>query len=239
MSVPKRKYTLSLMDSKTLERIWDIHLTRSGVFVLCTLSIIILLVVFSLLILFTPLRRLMPGTESIREELVTQSVRVDSLLTEVQLQEQYIAGFKQILAGEVLADTLPSADSLQMIMRQQLLDAQNEATADFIAQYEAREKDELALFDVQQSTQVTLFPAVQGKMVTAVLNGTVISVWEDWNHTYSMILQHATYVSIYHGLAKVSKNVGTDVVAGEVIAVVGEQLPDFELWQDGRCIKNE
>lgn len=133
-------YILSLMDEKTLERAWHIRLTRSGVIVTASFSIILLLVLFSCIILFTPLRKLLPtNTEEFREELVEQAVKVDSLQHIIDVQSQYLSTFRNVLAGEISTDTVLSLDSFQIVSREQLLEARSQVTEDFMAEYEARD----------------------------------------------------------------------------------------------------
>lgn len=116
------------------------------------------LVLFSLVILYTPIRNYLPGySENIRQQLVEESARVDSLGTSLELQRQYLNVIKQVMAGEVQSDTVQSLDSMQIIMREQLLEAKSEATAEFIAQYEAKEKDYLQLFDIANTTPTVSF----------------------------------------------------------------------------------
>ena len=65
----------------------------------------------------------------------------------------------------------------------------------------------------------------------------MIAVEQEWNLTYTMIVQHSTYLSIYRHLTKTFKPVGTHVEAGESIGIVTkEEDLDFELWQNGKSI---
>jgi septal ring factor EnvC (AmiA/AmiB activator) len=166
------------------------------------------------------------------------------------------------VAGEVHSDTVQSLDSMQIIMREQLLEAKSEATAEFIAQYEAKEKDFLQLFDVANNAPVLSFfrPAhgvivqpyapkenkygvaiqtPEKENVTAVLAGTVVYVNYEIGNTYTIILQHDNYLSVYRHVLKPLKQLGNTVEAGESIAIMGEETLWFELWQDGKAINPE
>lgn len=221
------------------------------------------LVLFSLVILYTPIRNYLPGySENIRQQLVEESARVDSLGTSLELQRQYLNVIKQVMAGEVQSDTVQSLDSMQIIMREQLLEAKNEATAEFIAQYEAKEKDYLQLFDIANTTPtVSFFRPAHGVIiqsyapkeqqygvvlktpekenVTAVLAGRVVYLNYEIGNTYTIMLQHDNYLSIYRNTLKSLKNVGDAVAAGESIALVADQLLWFEIWQNGQSINPE
>jgi lipoprotein NlpD len=191
-----------------------------------------------------------------------ESARVDSLGTTLELQRQYLDIIKQVVAGEVHTDTVQSLDSMYIITREQLLEAKSEATEEFIAQYEAKEKDNLQLFYVANTTPVLSFfrPAhgvilqsfseqgqrygvtiqtPENENVTAVLAGTVVHVNYEIGNTYSIMVQHTSYLSVYRNAAKVLKKVGDAVQAGESIAIIGDQPLWFELWQDGKAINPE
>lgn len=265
MAEHRRKYfTLSLVDERTLERKWAIHLTRAGVFAVSGLAVILLLVIYSCLIWYTPLRGLLPGNdENVREQWVQEAVRVDSLMSVMDVQQQYLTTLQQVLAGEVAQDTIQSLDSLQIIMREQLLEAKSQVTADFIAQYEQKEKDNLMLFDVQgQVPTLTFFRPVNGvvveswsdveqrygigirtgggETVQAVLGGTVVESHLEINNTYSLSILHEGYISLYRNLSRVLKHAGDNVSAGEAVALTAaDEDMEFELWQNGRSINPE
>lgn len=132
-------YILSLMNERTLERTFHMRLTREGVIAVMGVSIVLLLILFSCFILFTPLRKLLPvNSEEYRQEMVRQTMRVDSLETVIRVQTAYLESLREVLAGEAEADTIASLDSLQMVAREQLLEARSQVTSDFMAEYEAR-----------------------------------------------------------------------------------------------------
>ena len=236
-----------------------------SVYVLLTLSFFLTLGIYSLLIFYTPIRNILPGySESIRQRLVEETVRVDSLSTTLSVQTQYLSVIRDIMAGEVKSDTVKSLDSLQIVQREKLLaEAKNEATQEFMAQYEAKEKDNLQLFDVQQvAPVVTFFRPAHGVVMehylpenkqfgvaiqtpanenaTAVLPGTVLLVEYQLNDTYMMLLEHRDYISIYRNIDKPLKRVGDVVKEGESIGIASEnELLRFELWRRGESVNPE
>lgn len=258
------KYRLSIMNEDTFTEIWHTRLSRMSVFVLLVLLFALTLALYSFLIFYTPIRNVLPGySESIRQRLIDESRRVDSLGTELELQTRYLSVVRDVVAGEVKSDTVQSLDSMQIVMRARLLDAKSEATAEFMAQYEEKERDNLQLFDAHQTTPtITFFRPVHGVVVTSfnpdnqqfgieiqtpnnenvasVLEGTIVHIDYDLNNTYSVFIQHQTYLSIYGNIDKVLKRVGSSVQAGETVGIVSENYPlYFELWQSGKIINPE
>lgn len=252
------------MDEDTWTEQWFVHLSGWGAIVLLALMFLLTLALFSLVILYTPIRNYLPGySENIRRQLLMESARVDSLLTSLDMQRKYLDIIKQVTAGKVQSDTVQSLDSMQLIMRERLLEAKSEATADFIAQYEAKEKDYLLLFDVHTTTPaLTFFRPAHGIIVssfspeeqrygvaiqtpkreniTAVLAGTVVYVRYEIDNTYTLMVQHTTYLSVYRYAAKPLKPVAASVQAGESIGLSSDDIPlYFELWQSGQPVNPE
>lgn len=259
----RNRHRISILDEATLAERWHLHLSGWGAIVVVAMLFLLALALFSLVILYTPIRNYLPGySENIRQQLMTESARIDSMGTSLELQRQYLNIIKQVVAGEVHSDTVQTLDSMQIIMREQLLEAKSEATAEFIAQYESKEKDNLQLFDISNTTPVLSFvrPAhgviIQSytpkenkygvaiktpvkENVTAVLAGTVVAVNYEIDNTYTIMLQHSNYLSVYRHALRPLKKVADDVAAGESIAIMGEELLWFELWQDGKAINPE
>lgn len=258
------KYRLSVMNEDTLTESWHVRLSRLGVFTMLSVMFFLTLSIFAVLIVFTPIRNVLPGySESLRQQLITQTTQIDSLSTDLQLQRQYMDLIKQIVVGEVSTDSVQSLDSLQLVMRTQLLEAKNEATEEFISQYESKGRDNLQLFDIQQRvSMVTFFRPAHGVVlrsysaedgfygveirtpkdenVTAVLSGTVIHVDHEIDNTYTVIMQHDNYVSAYLHVGRILKRVGTYVEAGETIGLADEQHAlVLELWQNGTSVNPE
>lgn len=258
------KYRLAMVDESNLNELWHIRLNGFGAFSIFFLLFLLTLGLLSVLIVYTPIRNVLPGySESIRHQLIMESARVDSLSADLALQRQYLSVIQQVTAGTVQSDTVQSLDSLQIIMREQLLEAKNEATAEFMAQYEAKEKDNLQLFDARTSQSVITFfrpmhgvvvahgqpeqqqftvsiRATENENITAVLTGTVIYVAHELDDTFTMMLQHQNYISIYRNVGSVLKPTGSQVQSGETIALVGaEGVMGFELWKGGQYVNPE
>jgi len=259
----RERYRISVLDESTLTEHMHIHLNGWWAIVIVALLFLLSLGLFSLVILYTPVKSYLPGySEDIRQQLIEETARVDSMAMSLNLQRQYLDVVKQVVAGEVESDTVQSLDSMYIITREQLLEAKSEATAEFMAQYEAKEKDNLHLFYVANKAPtmslfrpshgviVQSFSEIEGRYgvmlktpenenVTAVLSGTVVYVNYEIGNTYTVMVQHINYMSVYRHVDKVLKKVGDAVQAGESIAIVGSQSLWFELWQDGKALNPE
>ena len=254
----RETYRISVINEDTLAEKWYLHLSGWGAIVITGLLFMITLVLFSLVILYTPIRNYLPGySENIRQQLVEESTRLDSLGTTLEMQRQYLGIIKQVMAGEVHSDTVQSLDSMQIIMREQLLEAKKEATEEFIAQYEEKEKNNMQLFagNTNHSIPITVFfvpihgaitqhfsiqekhygiliNTMDNENVASVLNGVVMYVNCEMNNIHTMIIKHTDYMSIYRGLKRPLKQIGERVQAGECIGIAREGQLGYELWKN-------
>ena len=261
----RETYRISVLNEDTWAEKWYLHLSGWGAIVITGLLIVITLVLFSLVILYTPIRNYLPGySENIRQQLVEESTRIDSLGTSLEMQRQYLGIIKQVMAGEVHSDTVQSLDSMQIIMREQLLEAKKEATEEFLAQYEEKEKNNMQLFagNTNQNIPITVFfvpihgaitqhfsihekqygiliSTMDNENVASVLNGVVMYVNCEINNVHTMIIKHTDYMSIYRGLKRPLKQIGDRVQAGECIGIAREGQLGYELWKNDLAVDPE
>lgn len=260
----RRKRRLTLIDDDTLREFWHIYVSGLGVFTVVFLMFLLTIGILSLLIVYTPFRNILPGySASLRQEIIEESMRIDSLQHTIDLQTQYISVVRDVMAGEVKSDTVVSLDSLQIIMQEQLLEAKNEATEAFIAEYESRERDNLLLFDAPTTTPVfSLYTPAHGVIINsyapqegrhgvtiqtpnkenvcATLDGTIVYVDSEENETFTVMALHQTYLSVYRNVGRVLCRVGDAVQTGQTIAIVQDGTPfTFELWKQGQEINPE
>ena len=84
------KYRLVILNEDTFEERFAIKLTRLNVFVLTSISAIVLVFLTTLLIAFTPLREYIPGYSSARlkKKATELNYKTDSLLQELEVNKQ-------------------------------------------------------------------------------------------------------------------------------------------------------
>ncbi len=259
------KYRVSILNENTLNEIGHLHLSRFSLFMVLVTLFLISFVLFACVIWFTPLKNYLPGfNENVRRELVSATERVDSLSNQLSIQRHYVDVIRGIVSGEVQTDTVQTLDSLAIIQREALLEEKSALTAEFMAEYEAKEKDYLTLFDAVNSTPVyTLFRPTIGVVeqsfslkdgkrgitirspknanITSVLAGTIVSTTTDKDGEWVILVQHAgDYISIYRHAKRVYHQAGDIVQAGETLGIVHDEYPlYFELWKKGQAINPE
>ena len=264
MANKRHKYRLAMLDDITLREVFHFRVSLLGAISIITLSIVALIVLLSVLIVYTPIRNILPGySASLRQQLIQESARVDSLQADLTLQRQYLDVIKQLTAGDIRTDSVQSLDSLQRVERARLVAEQSEVTETFKAQYEQRERDRLLLFDntnprtVRQLCRPTrgvvtksaqpdrheygvFVRTAKNENVLATMRGTIVSVARMEDNTLTMTLQNGAFITIYRQLSQVLKPQGTAVERGEAIAMMdGEKELIVELWDGGQFVNPE
>ena len=258
----REKYRISVLNEDTLAEQWYLHLSGWGAIVVIATLFILTLVLFSLVILYTPIKNYLPGySENIRQQLLDESTRIESLGTSMEMQRQYLDIIKQVVSGEAHSDTIQSLDSMQIIMREQLLEAKQQATADFIAQYEEKEKNNMLLFEnihnhtnsmtvfftpvhgtivrgfsAQEQQYEILINTTENENVVSVLNGRIIHINHEMNDVYTIMVKHTEYLFIYRGIKKPLRKLGDKLQAGDCIGITAEGQLGFELWKNDQAI---
>lgn len=260
------KYRIAVVSEKTLGETFHFRLSMFNLILFFAAATLLTLLLFGLFIWFTPLRNYLPGnTQAIREQLVEEHARLDSLQDVLNFQNEYMDMVKSVIAGELQPDSLHSdIDSMYVVNKEQLLSEGSVVIDEFMADYEARGKENLTLFDqaTSQSDMESLFRPVAGVVVEhfsdkgyrgirvqtakdqhvdAVLGGTVVSAQYTVQEGWTLILHHdAEYLSVYSRLKRPLKGVGDYARAGESIGLASDaDLLGFQLWRGGKAIDPE
>ena len=120
----KFKYKLTIINENTLEEIVGIHVSKlNGVSVLLS-AVTVIFLIASLIIVFTPLRNYLPGymNTEVREQVVTNALRADSLQWLMERQRMYIMNIQDIISGNVKTDSIHSIDSLTVVRSEELME---------------------------------------------------------------------------------------------------------------------
>ena len=264
----KFKYKLTITNEDTLEEIVGIHVSKlNGVSVLLS-AVTVIFLIASLIIAFTPLRNYLPGymNSEVREQVVLNALRADSLQWVLERQRMYIMNIQDIISGNVKVNSVQSIDSLTVIRSEELME-RTQAEDEFRKQYEETERYNLTTIDnASVVTGLVFFRPTRGMVtsefdantkhfgidiaaspnesVLATLDGTVILATYTAETGYLIQVQHGqNLVSVYKNCGSLLRKVGDVVKAGEAIALVGKAGEKtggphlhFELWNRGRAL---
>lgn len=241
------KYRLVILNEDTFEERFAIKLTRLNVFVIVSLSTILLVAATTFLIAFTSLREFIPGYSSakLKKQATELNYRTDSLQQIITQNEKYFASIKRVLTGDV---------KMVEFNKDSIIDAANKDTtivnlkpikADSLLREKVDKEDKYNLFESAISaSNFVLYPPVNGTIsepynvkekhyavdivvakdtpVKATADGTVI--FAEWTAEtgYVIIIEHSyELISVYKHNASLTKQQGDLVKAGEVIAMAG------------------
>ena len=109
--VMKNKHRFVVIDSETYKEKLSFQLTGTNLIVGLSIVVVILILITNVLIIFTPLRQLIPGY--INNDMVEQTYRnvqkIDSLERELERQELFVANMRDVVMGK----EMPSADDVR------------------------------------------------------------------------------------------------------------------------------
>jgi murein DD-endopeptidase MepM/ murein hydrolase activator NlpD len=241
------KYRLVILNEDTFEERFAIKLTRLNVFVILSLSAIVLVLLTTVLIAFTPLREYIPGYSStaLKREATMLNYKTDSLQQVIYMNQQYLESIKKVLKGDV-ASVEFNKDS---IIEAAELDAQslniNPSREDSLLREKVDKEDKYNLFEsATTKASFVLFPPVKGTIsegynveekhfaidvvvakdtpVKAIADGAIVLAEWTTQTGYVVIIDHGNgLISAYKHNASLTKEQGDLVKSGEVIAISG------------------
>ncbi len=241
------KYRLVILNENTFEERLSLKLTRLNVFVIVTLSGILLVGLTILLIAYSPLKEYIPGYSStaLKKQATDLSFKTDSLQQVLAMNERYFSSIKKVLKGDVTSEEL-NRDSIVEATKLEISEVDlNPTKEDSLLRVKVEKEDKYNLFESATSvTNFVLFPPVSGTIseaynvkekhyavdvvvpkdtpIKATADGIVIFAEWTAGTGHVIILEHSYgLISVYKHNATLTKSQGDLVKAGEVIATSG------------------
>ena len=270
MNKLKHKYRLVFFNDNTFEEVWHLRLSLLNVLsAVGTISLFLVLLVI-VLMAFTPLRELIPGypNEVMRRKIVQSALRLDSLEKKLQLRDQYFANLNALISGDepIKYDSAQKADKNYKNIKF----TKSVQDSLFRQKYEEEEQFNFSVARTSKLessiAEMHFFPPVKGiitntynvkenhlgidivgapnEVVKATLDGTIVLATWTLETGYIIQIQHQNNViSIYKHNANLLKKVGSQVRAGDAIAILGNSGElttgphlHFELWYNGKPV---
>lgn len=243
----KDHYRLIIYNDSTIQTVWSIKLTPIKVLSLGGLGAILLILLTTIIIAYTPLRESIPGYPSakVRHQIILNYMLVDSLENEIQTRDNYFDKIKTLFQGEVPLDEAPSIDSAMKFREVKF----KNINADSVFEDKLiEERQDLSIpnkpkrsiniahihfFTPLHGVIANKFNPKTGHMaidvvgnpnsrILSVLDGTVIFAGWTMDTGFSVYVQHENnIVSAYKHNGELLKTEGDKVNAGEVIAIMG------------------
>ena len=259
------KYRLVVLNEDTFEERFTFKINRLNVFVFSIIFTFALILATSILIAFTPLREYIPGYSSVtlKKNAAQLAYKTDSLQQVIKINELYFNSIKKVLKGDVSSVNF-NKDSIIEAAKIDLTGIDiNTSKEDSLLREKVSLEDKYNPLINNSQINFVLFPPVKGTIsqdfnakekhyaidvvtlkdapVKSAADGTVI--FSEWTTQtgYVIIIEHSNnLISVYKHNSQLSKEQGSLVKAGEVIATAGNtgELSTgphlhFELWSDG------
>ena len=245
----KKQYRLVLLNDQTFEERLSFKLSRLNVIVLASSALVLLVVLVSSVIVFSPLKEYIPGFADVnlRRDLNRLYIKTDSLENEINAKDLYLKTIRSIVNGDVESlndlelehenrdydqielDSIAPEDSL---LRARMEEDNLDIKAGFAGEgslfsrlnfFRPTSGFLTSKFDPGKQHFAVDIAAAEGESVKATLDGTVIQATYSIETGYVLIIQHSNnLISEYKHNSSLLKKVGTFVKAGEAIAVVGD-----------------
>ena len=242
------KYRVSVLNENTLEEAWHVRLSRFSVFLYSSALFLLTFAILTVLIFTTPIARYLPGygESGNRTSIISEAMRADSLVQQIELQEGYTDIIKGIINGKTKPDSIASLDSIALKERAKILLEKSKRERKFCEKFEKDEKYNLASIDTKPTeSSYIFFRPTRGvisssfnlsehqfgiymitspnESVMSVQDGTVVYEAFTFDYGYVIQVQHENnYLSIYKNNTRLMKKVGDVVKAGECIGITGD-----------------
>lgn len=260
----KMKYKISVLNENTLEEVFHLRMSAQRFFFTFLFILLIVLILFSTLILTTPLRQLLPDNTNseIRKEAVKNALVIDSLTEEVTIRQTYINTLKDLFTGNII-DSLLNSDSIIAKQGDEKLLEKSQAEKEFCEDFEEEEQYNISATENNTNKNVLFIKPTIGEItkkfdpagghlgidittkpstpIVSVYQGTILYSAYTLDEDYFIQVIHPQgFISVYKGAANVFKKSGDIVKSGEVIAIMGEKSSKetslhFELWRESQA----
>jgi len=241
------KNRLVVLNDESFEELFSLRLTLMNVFVVATVGAVLLILITTYIIAFTPLREFIPGYASnqLKRDATNLALKSDSLAVSARENAAYLNAIRRVLTGD-LDIAKPDKDSIVATPPPDAADkSAYPSEAEKQLRKEVAREDKYNLFEKAQLPGApVLFAPVKGMVtehynprighysidvalarntpIKSVLPGTVIFAGWTPDGGNVIILRHTGgFITVSKHAASLTKSSGDVVRTGEVIALAG------------------
>lgn len=243
----RRRFRLSFINENTFNQVWTIKLSQTRVIISVLLILFAIGCIVSTLIVFTPIRTLLPGylKHSQLQENLNNNARLDSLTTTAAITNAYLANITDILSDNIDTTIVVNMrqDSTATIPVDSIIGA-SDAEKQFVRQFEEKEKFNLSVLSPLAAEGLSFYPPVavasisenasdilginlitsRNSAVSSIYSGTIIECHYTSAKGYTIIVQHPNgFLSKYSGMEDAFVNKGDKINTGARIGLCGKR----------------
>ncbi len=266
------KFRFAIFNDTTFEEVWRVRLTKSNALLAMSLLVLLIIGINTSLIAFTNLREFIPGYPSVelRRDIIMNALMLDSLERELVIRDKYFNDLNDVISGRQPIESVAMRDSTRNYSNIDFRKSAEDSI--FRTRVEQEEQYNLSIGTTGAERGTSLanihfFPPVKGvissnfeertrhygtdivtqpkAVVSSTLDGTVVMTGWTMETGFVMMIQHRNnLVSVYKHNARLLKEMGDRVWAGEAISIVGDSGElytsgphlHFELWHNGEAL---
>ncbi len=265
------KFRFAIFNDTTYEEIWRLRLTKSNALLTAALLFLLIISLNTSLIAFTNIREFIPGYPdvSMRRDIIMNALLLDSLERELDIRDKYFRDLNDVVSGRQPIGKVAMRDSMRDYSN--IIFKRSPEDSVFRTRVEKEQEYNLGGAVTNNTyvhgtslANIHFFPPVKGlissnfdnrirhyaidvvtqpkAVVSSTLEGTVIMTGWTMETGFVIVIQHANnLVSVYKHNARLLKEMGDKVWAGEAISIVGDSGElytsgphlHFELWHNG------
>jgi murein DD-endopeptidase MepM/ murein hydrolase activator NlpD len=260
------RYRMVVLNDDTFEERFSLKLTKLNVFIVAVFLAVVLITATTALIAYTSLREYIPGysSEDLKRQSLTLYQETDSLKQKLAANEKQYQRIKMVLSGDITPQEYTRIDSITKVETQEEVPDLSPIAQDSVLRREVARADKYNVIEgATARTNFVFYPPVQGTIssgydkdikhfavdvvapmntpVKSAADGTVIFSGWTAETGFTILIEHSYgLITVYKHVQSLSKEQNDQVLAGEVIASVGNtgELTTgphlhFELWSDG------
>lgn len=264
----REKYKLVIMNKNTYEEKFSLELSLSKVFVLVTISTLVLIIFTTIMITITPLREYIPGYGSSKQgqKIVHLQMQMDSLQKSISAYELYRKNLQNIFIDEDFSQDTFAFETKKVVKNQALTFAYTKEDSMLLNMKlgSSASNDPFIVSKKSTPSYSLLYIPFRGKIVSkynptenhygvvnqcyitadlyTIASGNVLFVSKDINFHNVIGIQHPdNMVSIYMFKGSNLLEKGDIVKAGQYMGSVSELSTEvyFELWIKGKAVNPE
>jgi len=259
-------YRMVVLNDDTFEERFSLKLNRLNVFMLTLISAVLLIGATTVLIAFTPIREYIPGYADIttKRNSIELTKETDSIQQVLRTNEEFYGRIKMLLNGDITTEEYERIDSIAKVETDIETADLAPIKEDSLLREEVAQEDRYSVIaGAKAKTNFVFFPPIKGIIsgdydteikhyavdvaaasgtpIKAAADGTVVFASWSAETGYTMLIEHAYgLITVYKHAGSLIKEQNDQVLAGEVIASVGNtgELTTgphlhFEIWSDG------
>jgi murein DD-endopeptidase MepM/ murein hydrolase activator NlpD len=239
----KNTYKIVVLNEEDLKEIGSYTLSLRKIYLLVFVSIVLISAMVVSMILFTPIRSLIPGYGKIENDKAYQELftNIQELENKLKAQDIYTIGLQNMLRGIEEGSGNPITDQKQSIESKDIIESEKTGLLNKFHLISPITGSISRAYDPQSEHYGVDILAPANSPVKTIQDGVVINAsWSDEAGNMVYIQHPQNLISVYKHNSSVLVKAGQRVSAGQAVAIIGNTGTlssgphlHFELWYDG------